>query len=153
MGTPPVITLEKLAELIGSMQAYSCEISDDILRITCLDTESQFIAEMFDNSVQLRQAVFFEYNDLNERSKFDIQNLCSMMNERFSLTKLFVDRWGVLVNASDIFSSHVECNYLNIVLGQVEHMSLSILSAIELSDAENRPLNDADLDGIFSYKQ
>lgn len=152
MGATALINLERLGELIETAQAYSCEISDDVISITSLETGSQFIAEIFDDSVQIRQAVFFDYAELNASQKSNLQHLCSMMNERFSLTKIFVDRWNVVVTASDIYSLHVNYGYLDTILGQVEKMSLSALAAIELSSAGDRILNSEDLDGIFSCK-
>jgi hypothetical protein len=118
--------LEEIAVGLGVQGYYTGEMDEGMLIVRNSDTLSEFIVESFDRSLQIRQAAWFECDKLAESDRNRFYAICSMVNERFSGCKCFIDEWGTLVTAADIIEHDFGLDYVETLLGQVEFISVAI---------------------------
>jgi hypothetical protein len=132
----------------GLGDSYSSRRDGEVLFVRNLETESEFVIEQFGSSVQIRQAVTFGCGDLADAERGRIYRLCSDMNERFSGCKAYVDRWGALLTAADVLGESTP-GLLEVVLGQVEFMSLAMHSLAEIVIDGKRMPDDEEIDAAL----
>lgn len=128
---------------------YSAQLDDGVLRIRDSETESEYVLEAFEQSAQIRQAVWFDCHELYDDDLSRVYMLCSMMNSRFSGCKCYIDQWGVLTTAADILGPNIEIEFVEIVLGQVEFISLAMLSLVETMRLERRLITQGEIDAAL----
>src|ERR1700712_578288 len=144
------MTLDDIRLIVEKVPNFSCAINDDVLRIENMDTESQFVSEIGGDIIQIRQAGKFDCDAKLENEFIRLLKLCSAINERFTLTKSFIDRWGVLITSCELLTANFTESEISIYLDQVEFMSLSILSLLKIMETEDREILEGDIDPIFS---
>jgi len=146
------MTLDDMRMLVENLPDFSCVIDGDVLRIENIDTESQFISEIGGDIIQIRQAVKFDCDKITENELFSLLRLCSSINERFSLTKSFIDHWGVLITSCELHIPNLRESEFSLYLDQVEFMSLSMLSLLKIMETEGREILEGDIDAILSVR-
>ena len=140
---------EEISQHLSQRGVYSAQLRDGILRISNLENASEYILEAFEQSVQIRQAVWFDCHELPEEDLDRVYVLCSMMNERFSGCKSYVDQWGALITGADILSQAVAIDFIETVLGQVEFVSQAMLGLVETLRLERRFITRKEVDSAL----
>lgn len=138
--------IDELASGLPTSGRFAAAIDDDLVLVRSLETDSKYIVEEFDGSFQVRQAVYFGCLEWSSEELLFLYGLCSMVNRRFSGCKLFVDRWGVLVMASDILGAVASIELIEIILDQTEFMSQATLGLVEAIRERGSAITDEELD-------
>jgi hypothetical protein len=141
--------LDELRSGLTSSGRFSAAISDGLVRVASVETGSEFVVEEFDGSFQVRQALCFDCLEWPPQEILSLYGLCSMANERFSGCKMFVDRWGALVMASDILGSVASVALVEIILDQTEFMSQAMLGLVETIRGRGSAITDEELDSAL----
>jgi hypothetical protein len=143
------MNLVKIAEVISRTGRHSSHIDESVARVENLDNGSEYIVEEFGaGSFQIRQAVVFDCEAQEDLNFHDIYVLCSRINERFSGCKCFIDKWGVLINATDIIDLSVSTTLVETLLDQVEFVSQVTPGLVEDMRSTGLP-GEADIDSAF----
>jgi len=146
------MTLDDVRMVVEKVPNFSCAIDGGVLRIENMDTQSQFISEIGGDIIQIRQAVKFDCDTKTENEFLKLLKLCSSINERFTLTKSFIDRWGVLITSCDLYAGNLHETDFSLSLDQIEYISLSILSLLKIMETEGREILESDIDAILSVR-
>lgn len=146
------MTLDDIRMLVEKVPNFSCAIDGDVLRIENIDTQSQFISEIGGDIIQIRQAVKFDCDTISENELIRLLKLCSSVNERFTLTKSFIDHWGVLITSCELHTANLRESEFSLYLDQVEFISLSVLSLLKIMETEGREILEGDIDAILSAR-
>ena len=141
--------LDDIREGLAKGTYYSTEHDEEVLLIKDRETGSEFIVEAFEQSLQIRQTVKFDCQELPEAELSRIYVLCSMINERFSGCKSYLDQWWALTTAADILDLAVTVAHVEIVLGQIEFISLAMLDLVEIMKAEQRLVTDEEVNAAL----
>lgn len=128
---------------------FAATIENGLILVTNLETDSEYAVEEFDGSFQVRQAICFDCLDGDADELLSLHILCSMTNRRFSGCKLFVDRWGALVMASDVLGTVASVEFVEIILDQVEFMSQAIAGLVERIHEGSSAVTDEELDSAL----
>ncbi len=144
-----VMRLEEIGRQLSEGGAYGAEEDEGLLHIRDLESGSEYDLELFAESLQIRQAVRLDCHDLPADELNRIYVLCSMMNERFSGCKSYVDQWGALLTAADMLGPDVAIESIETVLNQVEFISLAMLVLMETMERERRPVTDEEVDAAL----
>ena len=142
--------LEEICRQLAQTGHYSAQVDDDILRIQSSDIGSEYIMEAFEQSAQIRQAVWFDCDKLSVDDLNRIYVLCSMMNERFGGCKCFIDQWGVLITGADLISNDIVVELIETTLRQVEFISQAMLDLVETLCAEGRLVTQHEIDTVLA---
>ncbi|WP_157073564.1 hypothetical protein [Sphingomonas soli] len=127
---------------------YEVLFEDGIFRLTDNVSKSEFIFEVFDNSFQIRQAVYFNCDQLSGDKISEINKLCSRVNSRFSGCKNYIDEWNVLITVYESLHLINDIELIKIVLNQVEFVSEAMLAF--MGNIENdEVLSDEQIDRVF----
>jgi hypothetical protein len=118
------MTLEEVQDELA--ENYSAKRDGEVLLVQNANTQSEFVIEQFGNSLQVRQAVWFDCLELSDAETARLYQLCSEMNGRFSGCKSYVDQWGTLITAADIVEESANPRIVEVVLGQVEFVSVAM---------------------------
>ena len=141
--------LENIRRGLAEAGTYVPRLDDGSLRISDPDLDSEYSLEVFEQSVQIRQGVWFECQDLAEEELSRIYALCSMMNQRFSGCKCCVDQWGTLITVADILGPGIAIEFIETMLNQVEFMSQALQELVETMNVEGRLVTEAELDAAL----
>lgn len=141
--------LEKIRQGLMQGGRYSASEDDGILMIRASENGSEYSLEEFDGSAQIRQAVWFDCHELPEEELSRLHVLCSMMNQRFSGCKSYIDRWGALTTAADILGPEIAMDFIEVVLGQVEFISQAMLELAETIRSEQRLVTSNEIDSAL----
>lgn len=141
--------LEDICRGLSQEGSYSVQPVDGILRIRNLENASEYVLETFGLSAQIRQAVWFDCQDLSEEDLNRVYRVCSMMNERFSGCKCYIDEWGVLITGADILGDIFTINSLEVALSQVEFISQAMLGLMEILRIEQRLVTRDEIDSAL----
>lgn len=141
--------IEEICHSLSQGGHHSAQLDDGVLRIRNSETESEYILEAFEQSAQIRQAIWFDCHEFTDDDLNRVYMLCSMMNSRFSGCKCYIDQWGVLTTAADILGPKIEIEFVEIVLGQVEFISLAMLSLVETMRLEARLITQDEIDSAL----
>lgn len=140
----------EIPRALSQGEIYSAELVSNILHIRNSETNSEYIIESFGQSIQIRQAVWFNCLEMSTDVLNNLYKLCSMLNERFSGCKSYIDKWGTLITAADIISESLTKNFLEILLGQIEFISQATLSLIELSQENRNVVTHDEIDSVLN---
>jgi hypothetical protein len=141
--------LEDIRRGLAETGAYVPRVDDGILRISDPDLDSEYSLEVIEQSVQIRQGVWFDCQDLAGDELGRIYELCSMMNQRFSGCKCCIDQWGTLITVADILGPRIAVACIETMLNQVEFMSQALLELVETMNVEGRLVTEAELDAAL----
>jgi hypothetical protein len=141
--------IDELAGNLTNSARFSATINDALLLVTNLETGSEYIIEEFDGSFQVRQAICFDCLEWTGEELLSLYGLCSLANERFSGCKMFVDRWGVLVMASDVLATAASVEFIEIILGQIEFMSQAMLGLVETIRERGAAITEDEIDSAL----
>lgn len=144
------MNLDELAKGLSESGRYSAEIDGGVLRVRNLGTESEYVVEGFDGSLQVRQAVCFDCLKMSDSELSSIHSLCFKVNERFSGCKNYIDRWGVLLTTSDILAEVATTEFVETILNQVEFVSLGMLELVEAARTRKQAITDGDVDAALA---
>lgn len=122
---------EKIFWALSQSGRFSSSIEEGVIRVSSVDSGSEFIIEEFSESFQVRQAVLFDCQKDEDLDISELYVLCSRVNDRFSGCKCFIDDWDVLVNASDIIAVAEPDKLVETILDQVEFVSQVILDLLD----------------------
>jgi hypothetical protein len=142
--------LEEVCRGLSQRGHYSAQLDDGILRIQSSQTGSEYILEPFEQSAQIRQAVWFDCHEFSEDDLSGVYVLCSMMNERFSGCKCYIDKWGVLITAADVLDRGMAIELIETVLSQIEFVSQAMLDLVETLRAERRLVTEEEIDSALN---
>jgi hypothetical protein len=140
------MTLDEIRQGLTQGGYYSAREDDGLLIIRDSEIGSEYVLEDFESSVQIRQAVCLDCHELSEEDLGKTYVLCSMMNERFSGCKNYVDQWGALITAADILGPQIATELIETVLNQVEFVSQAMQSLNETMRSEQRPVTSKEID-------
>lgn len=138
------MTLEEVEATLAD--GYSGRHDGRVLLVQNVETESEFVVEQFSGSLQIRQSVWRECHELGDAELGRIYRLCSAMNERFSGCKSYVDEWGALLTTGEILAECVSPRIVEIVLGQVEFVSVAMHSLAEVVIGGSRMVTEQEID-------
>lgn len=144
-----MIHFEEICERLSQGGHYSARLEDGILRIRDSEISSEYVLEAFEQSAQIRQAVWFDCHEFSPEDLNRLYALCSMMNERFSGCKSYVDQWGVLITAADILGPDIAEDLVETLLGQVEFVSQAMLGLVETFRSERRLVTAEEIDSAL----
>jgi hypothetical protein len=142
--------LEDICRNLSEGEYYSADMDGGILRVRDIDSQSEYILEEFEPSLQIRQAVCFDCYNFSKDDLSRVYILCSMMNERFSGCKSYIDHYGTLMTTVDLLGPNIEIDRIGTVLNQVEYVSLAMLDLLETQRLENRIITDGEIDSAFN---
>jgi hypothetical protein len=141
--------LEEICDRLSERGVYSARLEDGLVRIGKPETGSEYILEAFEKSAQIRQAVWLDRQDLSEDDLGRLHLLCSAMNARFSGCKSYVDPWGVLITGADILSESMAIEFIEMMLNQVEFISITMLDLVETQLREQRLVSEEEIDSAL----
>jgi hypothetical protein len=141
--------IEEICQHLSERGIYSARLEHGNLRIQDSEIGSEYILELFEPSAQIRQAVWLDCHELPEDDLNRIYVLCSMMNERFSGCKTYVDQWGALTMAADILGPDIAIDFIETILNQVEFMSHAMESLVETMRLERRLITQDEIDSAL----
>ena len=144
--------LNSLAQEITARGNFTAREEDGVILATQNESGSEFVIESFGNSVQIRQGVWFNCSSEFGDDMEPLYETCSRMNFRFSGCKSLIDQWGVLITAADVLEP-VRVETVEVVLGQVEYVSLAMLDLAEIVKRENRVPTDTEFDAALEATQ
>jgi hypothetical protein len=127
-------------------KGYSAWRDGEVLFVRNVETGSEFVIEQFGSSLQVRQAVRFGCFELEDAALGRVYRLCSALNERFSGCKSYVDEWGVFLTASDILAEGAAPRAVEVVLGQIEFISLAAIKLAEVVVDRGRMVAEQEID-------
>jgi hypothetical protein len=141
--------VEEIRQRLSQEGHYSAQLDEGILRIRDSEIGSEYVLEVFDESAQIRQAVWFDCHELPNDDLSRAYVLCSMMNARFSGCKCYIDQWGVLITAADLLGHGVSMEVIETMLGQVEFVSQAMLGLVETLRRERRLVTEEEIDSAL----
>jgi hypothetical protein len=141
--------IEEICRGLSQGGYYSAQRDDGILKIRNSEAGSEYILETFGQSVQIRQAIWFDCHELAQDDVNRIYVLCSMMNERFSGCKCCIDQWGALITLADILGPDIAIEAIETVLDQVEFVSQAMLGLVETMRLERRLVAPDEIDSAL----
>jgi hypothetical protein len=141
------MTLEEVEATLAD--GYSGRRDGGLLFVENVEIGSEFVVEQFASSIQVRQAVWFGCPDLGEAELGRVYRLCSAMDERFSGCKSYVDKWGVLLTTADILAECISPRVIEVVLGQIEFVSLAMLTLADVVINGGRMVTEEEIDGAL----
>jgi hypothetical protein len=143
------MNLNELAKGLSGSGRYSAEFDSGIVRVRNLESESEYVVEGFGESLQVRQAVCFDCLKMTDSQLSALYLVCSMVNARFSGCKSYVDNWGALLTGSDILAEVATTRFVEIILDQVEFVSLGMLELVEMVRTREGPVTLEDVDSAL----
>lgn len=138
--------LDSLKRQLEEFGRFGATLDNGILRVTDSQSQSSYVVEEFSGSLQIRQAVAFDVPQHHLNLTYALANC---VNERFTGCKSFIDRWGNLVNATDILpqTSMVEATVAS--LAQIEFVSRALLVLYDCIEREDELPSEEQIDAAL----